>query len=146
MKKKQWKIFWAVVVVCAGVFVFLKVGFPLNTSFGDIFANQKVEKIVVTDGSTGNSRQTTDITKINQFLSSLSKEKLHRSFDIAGRSGWSYRVDFYLNGQNGYYRYYLTYDFSKWGGFSAPLPTGNCREDNTQEVVKIIKGFYTGLK
>lgn len=145
MKKRQWVIFGAVIVVCAAAFLFLKLGFPLNTSFGEIFTNQNVEKIVIVDGNSGKSKQTTDATQISRFLESVSKEKLHRSFDISGKSGWSYRVEFYLKGQDGYYEYLVNSYFIKRDGFSASLPTGNCREEDTQRVVKTIGDFYTAL-
>lgn len=120
-------------------------GFPLSTSFGKIFASQQVEKIVVSCGNKSRQRQTTDINKINRFMAKLAPEKLYRNCDTSIRVGWNFAVDFYIKGQNGYYSYTLSYGFNKINGFSAPLPTGDCVEENGEEMYNIIGDFYTGL-
>lgn len=123
-----------------------KLGFPLSTSFGQIFANQTIEKIVIADGSTFEKRQTTDSAQISRFLTKLAPERLYRDCHPVKRVGWRFGVDFYLKGQKGYYSYTPDYDLKKIDGFSIPLPTGNCVEKNAEEVWNIIGDFYTSLK
>lgn len=122
-----------------------KEGFPLNTSFGQIFANQKVEKIVIAHGLSLPKRQTTNAAQINRFLNSLSREKLYRDCNPVKRVGWNFSVDFYLKGQKGYYDYTYTYGFCKVGGFSAPLPIGSSVEANCDKVYQILGDFYNSL-
>ena len=123
-----------------------KTGFPLSTSFGKIFAGQKVEKIVIRDGNTGKSKQTSDAAQINRLMAKLAPERLYRNCDTRLRGGWSYGIDFYLKGQKGFYCYTLGYDFLKRDGFKTSLPTGNCVEESYDEVFAAIAESYAGLK
>ena len=123
-----------------------KTGFPLSTSFGKIFAGRKVEKIIIRYGTNGRSKQASDTATISRLMAKLAPERLYRDCDTRLRSGWSYGIDFYLKGQKGCYRYTLGYDFRKQGGFSAPLPTGNCVEESYDEVFAAIAECYRGLK
>lgn len=123
-----------------------KSGFPLSTSFGKIFAGHKVEKIVIRDGNTGKSKQTSDSAKISRLMAKLAPERLYRNCDTRLRSGWSYGIDFYLKGQKGFYSYTLGYDFLKRDGFKTSLPTGNCVEESHDEVFTAIAECYAGLK
>lgn len=123
-----------------------KTGFPLSTSFGKIFAGQKVEKIVIQNGNDGKSRQTSDAAKISRLTAKLAPERLYRNSDTRQRSGWSYGIDFYLKGQSGFYHYSLASGFWKQNGFAAPLPTGKCVEESFDECYAVIAECYAGLK
>lgn len=122
-------------------------GFPLSTSFGRIFANQNVEKIVVAyAGGNLEKRQTINAAQISQFMAKLAPEKLYRNCDTSLKSGWAFSVNFYLKGQKGYYSYNFGSGFYKNSGFSVSMPTGRCVEENADEVYTIIGDFYTSLK
>lgn len=122
-------------------------GFPLSTSFDQIFKNQAVEKIIITEGDTFEKRQITDTVQINQFMAALAPERLYRNCALPTKKiGFIFTVDFYFKGQKGYYRYGLADGFIKVDGFSASLPTGDCCEENPEEVCRIIANLYTSLK
>lgn len=120
-------------------------GFPLSTSFGQIFDSQSVEKIVVANGNTGKRRQTTDAAKIDQFMAKIAPVKLYRNCDTSVRVGWTFAIDFYLKGQNGYYRYTQSSGFCKYDGFTGSLPIGKCVEESFEDLYTIIGDFYTSL-
>ena len=124
-----------------------KKGFPLSTSFGQIFKKQKIEKIIITEGGTIKKRQIQDIAQINKFMAKLAPERLYRDCSLPTKKvGFTFTVDFYIKGQKGYYRYILANSFIKVDSFSASFPTGNCVEENTEEVSKIIANLFTSLK
>lgn len=120
-------------------------GFPINTSFGKIFANQEVEKIVVINGNTGERRQTTNSAQISWFMAKLAPERLYRDCNPQKGLGFLFDVHYYLKGQKGYYSYGISHGFYKVDDFSFPLPIGSCVEENAEEIFKIIGNFYDSL-
>lgn len=120
-------------------------GFPISTFFGRIFANQKVEKIVVENGNTGESRQTTNSEQIIRLMATLAPEKLYRNCNPQKGLGFLFNVHYYFKGQKGDYRYSICDGFYKSDGFEASLPAGSCVEENAEEVFKIIGNFYDSL-
>lgn len=124
-----------------------KTGFPLSTSFGEIFAGKTVEKIVIQDLNSRKTKQTTNAATINRLMAKLAPERLYRDCDTRLWLGDGiYNTDFYLKGQNGFYRYSLASGFAKQDGFEAPLPTGKCYEESFDESYAVIAEWFEGVK
>ena len=124
-----------------------KIGFPLSTSFGEIFAGQTVEKIVIQDLMYRKTKQTSDAAAISRLMAKLAPERLYRDCDTRLWLGDGiYDIDFYLKGQKGFYRYSLASGFSKQNGLETPLPTGKCYEESFDESYAAIAEWFAGLK
>ncbi|WP_411676816.1 hypothetical protein [Caproicibacter sp.] len=119
-------------------------GFPIKTTFQDILYNQKITKVVILEGDSDLSSGVTikDPAQITHFLSDLAPERLYHSFDTHKYLGNLFSLDFYINGQKGYYRYILGKGFYQVDGFSVPLPTGRCFEENFEKIYQLIGNWY----
>ncbi len=122
--------------------------FPQSTTLNSLLSSYTINKISITDGNTGEVRQTSDSAEIEQLLKILADEKFIRNDNNkkGTRAGYSYFIDFYFQNIQGYYRYTLACGFTKSDNFSGCIPTGNCNAENENAVKEAVKDFYNSLK
>lgn len=118
---------------------------PQNTTFGQMLDMKSVTKITVTDGSTGEVRQTENSAVIQTLMKQLSDQELIKDATNSSRTGFSYSLDLYFRDANGYYRYTPGYGFSRSKDFTGSNPEADYREKKQDEVLKIISEFYSNL-
>lgn len=120
--------------------------FPQSTTLNSLLSSYTINKISITDGNTGEVRQTSDSAEIEQLLKILADEKFIRNDNNkkGTRAGYSYFIDFYFQNIQGYYRYTLACGFTKSDNFSGSIPTGDCYAENA--VKETVEDFYNSLK